>query len=187
MRPPSHSFLHSMLWRLHSRKALFLKELKAVLQIVSSQVISFARRLTKNIKTIPHRSHMEGHLVGKDERREASFPTINLSVYFSMCFSIFKIANITSNFRNKFLYAFVIYDNGSTKRAAPLNHIQEIWGSNSDSTVYPEVFWAPAGNFLKYGCKPFHPPRTCQFIIHRTIFQLDAIEPELLKLSLNKP
>ena len=168
-----------MLWRLHSRKALLFKELKTVLQIVSvilflihwwtswccellrnnvyaSQVFSFACRPTKNVKTIPQRSHMEGQQAGKDERTVARFSTISLPVYFSMCFSIFKIAHVTSDFRNKFLYEFVIYVVGSTKRAAPLYHIQEIWGSNSDSqSVYPQALWAPAGNFLKYGHNPF--------------------------------
>ena len=122
----------------------------------SSQVFSFACRPTKNVKTIPHRSHMAGQMAGKDERPEARFPTISLSVYVAICFSIFNIAHVTSDFRKKFLYAFVIYDIGSTKRAAPLNHIQEIWNSNSDSeTFYSEVFGEPAGKFLKYGYNTF--------------------------------
>jgi len=60
-----------------------------------SQVFSFACRPTENVKTIPHRSHMEGKLAGKDERPKARFPTISLSVYVAMCFSIFKIAHVT--------------------------------------------------------------------------------------------
>jgi hypothetical protein len=101
---------------------------------------------------------MAGQRAEKDERPEARFPTISLSVYVAMCFSIFKIAHVTSDFRKKFLYAFVIYDIGSTKRAALLNHIQEIWNSNSDSeTFYSEVFGEPAGKFLKYGHNPFTP------------------------------
>jgi hypothetical protein len=67
-----------------------------------------------------------------------------------------RSSTLSTDFRNKFLYAFVIYDIGSTKRAALLNHIQEIWNSNSDSETFcSEVFGEPAGKFLKYGHNPF--------------------------------
>ena len=116
---------------------------------------SFASCPTKDLKAIPHKSRMEGQLAGKNEGAEARFPTISLSVYVAMCFSVFKIAHLISDFRIKFLYAFYHLCIGSTKMAITLGSYSSDMGWNSDSqTVYPEAFRAPAGEFLKCGHNP---------------------------------